>query len=75
MGEHAARPVDTIILLTDGHPTRGRLQDPLLLARDIARRNRTLGTILHCVGVGSDHARSMLEMLAQDSGGQYLGVR
>jgi hypothetical protein len=60
---------DTIIVLSDGQATVGRLVDDELVARVIARRARWLRPAIHTVALSSD-AKS-LQMLAELAGGQY----
>ncbi len=59
--------VDTVYLLSDGAPSSGTIRDPLALRRDIARRNRLKGVVIHAISQGGD--RELLAGLAQDSGG------
>ncbi|MFT7679154.1 MAG: HEAT repeat protein [Planctomycetota bacterium] len=62
--------VDTIVLLSDGEPTVGRLQDPGAIRADIARRNKGRGIIIHTVSLGA--RLRTLEWLAEDSGGRHV---
>lgn len=77
---HHKRPsptflIDTIVLLTDGLPTEGRLTDPLSISSRIQRMNQLVRCTIHTVGVGPDHSRTLLESLSEDSGGQYIRAR
>jgi hypothetical protein len=60
---------DTIVVLSDGLATVGRLVDDELVARVITRRSRYLRPVLHTVSLSSD-ARS-LKLLSDLSGGEY----
>jgi hypothetical protein len=59
---------DTIVVLSDGQATAGRLQDDELIARVVARRARYLRPVIHTVSVASD-AKS-LRRLAELTGGE-----
>lgn len=59
---------DTIVVLSDGQATAGRLQDDDLIARVIARRARYLRPVVHTVSVATD-AKS-LRRLAELTGGE-----
>lgn len=61
--------VDTLIVLSDGRPTVGRLIDDELVARVTARRARYLRPVIHAVTLGSE-ARS-LKLLAELTGGEF----
>jgi len=64
---------DTIFLMTDGEPNRGKIVDPLLICAEIAKMNRERKITLHAIGVGKDHKRDFLERLASENQGEYLG--
>lgn len=60
---------DTIIVLSDGQPTWGRLVDEELCARVLARRVRWMRAVVHTVSLG---ARSkVLPLLAELTGGEH----
>lgn len=60
--------IDTIFLISDGAPSSGTIRDPVRLRRDIARRNRLKGVVIHAIAFdGGD--RELLAGLAADSGG------
>ena len=65
--------VDTIFLLSDGEPSVGDLIDPQLIREEVKRRNETRGVVIHSVAVGS--SLRVLEWLAIDSGGTYVGIQ
>ena len=64
--------VDTIYLLTDGKPTRGRITDPGAILAEIKTLNRVRGITLHTIAFGEPS--DLLEKLAEQNGGQYRFV-
>jgi HEAT repeat protein len=66
------RSVDTLYLMTDGNPTRGRLTDPDQIVAEIGKLNRTRGVTIHCIAFGEES--KLLERLAAANGGQYRFV-
>jgi HEAT repeat protein len=62
--------IDTIYVLSDGEPTVGDIVDPGAIRAAIARKNRHLGVVFHCIAVGGK--LHLLEDLARDSGGTYV---
>jgi hypothetical protein len=64
--------VDTVYLLTDGLPTRGRLVEPSAILREIAAQNRVRGITIHCIAFGEESP--FLKDLAEQNGGQYRFV-
>lgn len=60
---------DTLIVLSDGIATVGRLVDDELVARVIARRSRFLRPVIHTISLSSE-ARS-LKVLSDLTGGEY----
>ena len=60
---------DTIVVLSDGQATVGRLVDDELVGRVVARRARYLRPVIHTISLTSD-ARSM-KALALLTGGEY----
>jgi hypothetical protein len=61
--------VDTIVVLSDGQATVGRLVDDDLIGRVIARRARYLRPVFHTVSLSSD--AKALKLLAELTGGEY----
>lgn len=61
--------VDTLVVLSDGQATVGRLVDDDLVGRVIARRARYLRPVIHTVSLVND-ARS-LKLLSDLTGGEY----
>ncbi len=64
--------VDTIYLLTDGLPTRGRLTAPEAILKEIKLLNRTRGVTIHTIAFGAES--NLLRQLAEQNGGQYRFV-
>ena len=64
---------DTIFLMTDGYPNRGKFFDEELIIADVKRMNATRKITLHTIGVGEGHSEDFLKKLAAANGGQYIG--
>ena len=62
--------VDTIVVLSDGQATAGKVIDDELIARIITRRARYLRPVFHTISLSND-SRS-LKLLAEKTGGQYV---
>ena len=62
--------VDTIVVLSDGQATAGKVIDDELIARIIARRSRYLRPVFHTVSLSSDS--KSLRLLAEKTGGEYV---
>lgn len=67
--------IDTIFLLTDGMPTAGKVTDRKLLASEVHRLNSVPRIVIHTIGIGPDHDRSLLKELSADSQGLYIPAR
>jgi hypothetical protein len=67
--------VDTIFLLSDGDPNRGRVSglDDLLAA--FTTHNLESWITVHAVGIGEAAGSSFLENLAAQNGGRYVGFK
>ena len=65
--------LDTIIVLSDGRPTQGRLVNNELVARVTARHARYLRPVIHTVSLGAE-ARS-LKLLSDLTGGTFRSSR
>ena len=61
---------DTIVLLSDGQASGGKITWPGEIQRAILDWNALRRLTIHCVAVGYDNA--MLRALAEKSGGHYL---
>lgn len=68
----ADRRVDTLYLLTDGVPTRGRITQPAAILDEVARQNRLRAVTIHCIAFGEES--DLLKDLAAQNGGQYRFV-
>jgi hypothetical protein len=64
---------DTIFLMTDGEPNRGKFFDKDLIVSEVKRLNATRKITLHTIGVGEGHSADFLRKLAAANGGQYIG--
>lgn len=60
---------DTIVVLSDGQATVGKVIDDELIARIITRRARYLRPVFHTVSLSSDS--KALRLLAEKTGGEY----
>ena len=63
---------DTIFFLTDGKPTRGRIQDKDTLSLCIDRWRLICPVQIHTIALGQSAAEDLLKKLASNSGGQYI---
>jgi VWA domain-containing protein len=61
--------VDTIVLLSDGQATVGKIIDDDLLAWVVARRARYLRPVINTISLSSDS--KSLRLLAEKTGGEY----
>ncbi|MBI4584095.1 MAG: hypothetical protein HY717_08740 [Planctomycetes bacterium] len=68
----ADKRVDTIYLLTDGLPTRGKYTDPAAILRQVKILNRIRGATLHCIAFGEES--DLLKKLAAENHGSYRFV-
>ena len=67
--------VDTIFLLSDGDPNRGRITDFMELLKDVAARTSAARIVIHTVGIGETAGSTFLEELAVLTGGRYVGLK
>jgi len=63
---------DTIFLMTDGQPNRGKITAPPLIRQEIAKMNRDRRITINTIGVGDGHAYEFLEKLAKENDGEYI---
>lgn len=63
---------DTIFLMTDGQPNRGKITAPPLIRQEIAKMNRDRRITINTIGVGDGHAYEFLEKLAAENDGEYV---
>ena len=74
------RGADTIFLLSDGAPTEAGgvalLRGPALeeAVRAFLDANRAYGCVVHTIGIGPEHSRSLMQRLARETGGTYKAV-
>jgi hypothetical protein len=64
---------DTIFLMTDGMPNRGKFMDQDLIISESKKLNATRKITIHTIGVGEGHDSTFLRNLAAANGGQYMG--
>jgi hypothetical protein len=64
---------DTIFLLSDGDPNRGRVTELAALREDLVRRARAARIVIHTVGIGEVSGSTFLASLAEGTGGRYVG--
>lgn len=65
---------DTVILLSDGLPSRGRFQASKALRDLVLLWNRPVGARVHTVGIGDGQPKELLAELARVTGGAYRDV-
>lgn len=65
---------DQIVLLSDGNPTAGPIQNPTDIIDEIARHNAGLAIRIDTVAFGPDADRLFLERLARANGGEMMVV-
>lgn len=66
---------DTIFILSDGDPNRGRITDKDQILREVKELNRLRKLAVHCVGVGPSETVdyiAFLARLARQNGGQFV---
>jgi len=66
---------DTVFLLSDGNPNRGRVSDLEKLLTQLLKRNRRARRVIHTIGIGEVEGSSFLKDLARRTGGRYVGFR
>ncbi len=64
--------MDTIVLLSDGKPTVGRVIDPDQIRAAIREINKTRRVMIHAIAFGGDADQKFMRGLADDTGGTYL---
>lgn len=64
---------DTIFLMTDGDPNRGKFHDKDMIVSEVKKLNITRKITLHTIGVGAQANADFLKKLAAANGGQYIG--
>jgi len=66
---------DTIYLLSDGDPNRGRVSKLDALLEEFLKRNLRQRLVVHAVGIGEAAGSTFLKELAQRTGGGYVEFR
>ena len=67
-----AEDVDTVVLLSDGRPSRGRYDRDFRILQEFPRANRFHRVAVHTVLIGTKGAdQKFMEALAQATGGRY----
>ena len=66
---------DTIVFLSDGVPSDGRVRGEETLAELAGLWNAGVGARIDGVGIGTEPAAGMLTMLAEGTGGTYADLR
>ena len=63
---------DTIFLLSDGAPNKGRITDPNAILVEIAKMNRLRRIVIHTIGIGKGENRPFMQGLAKQNRGTYV---
>ncbi len=71
-GESWSEPaIDTIFLLTDGHPSVGVVTDPEGILDFVREKNQRAGIVIHTIGLSGSQDAYLLSKLAEENGGTY----
>jgi uncharacterized protein YegL len=70
--KNMSKGADTIFLMTDGGPNRGKFHDPAVIVEEITRINQERKITIHTIGVGPGHHRQFLQDLAAKNNGKYI---
>ena len=62
--------VDTIVLLSDGAPTAGKVRDPAQIRKRSREQNRERMILFHTIAIG--HTAPHFRDMARESGGSYV---
>lgn len=63
---------DTIFLMTDGGPNRGKFHDVDMIVKEITRINAERKITIHTIGVGPGHHAPFMQALAANNNGKYI---
>lgn len=63
---------DTIYLMSDGQPNRGRIIDPVEIVKELQRMNALKLIKVHAIGVGKSHDPVLMRRIAEVTGGDYV---
>ena len=66
-------PADTLFLLSDGGPNRGRLSRLVALLDEFRERNLDSRFVVHTVGIGEAAGSGLLKPFASKTGGRTCG--
>jgi hypothetical protein len=66
---------DTVYLMTDGNPNRGRIVDETKLLESLVAKNHAARLVIHTIGIGEAAGSALLQSLAKRTGGQYVGFK
>lgn len=64
--------VDTIYLMSDGLPNRGRITDGNGICEKIKEMNRDRKLVIHTIAVGKGSDPKFMERLAKENGGKFV---
>ena len=73
-GKASELAADTIFLLSDGDPNRGRISRLDDLLDDLWRRTARTRIVVHTIGIGEAAGSTFLRELARRTGGRYVGA-
>ncbi len=65
--------VDTIFLLSDGLPSRGKYTDPATILREIRKQNLVRNVTINTIAIGIE--QDLMKKLAKENGGKYVFVK
>lgn len=68
------RRVDTIFLLSDGQPSRGKYTNTTTILREIRKQNLTRNVTINTIAIG-DERLDFMKGLAKENGGTYIFVK
>ncbi len=69
--KNMTKGADTIFLMTDGAPNRGKFFEPVMILKEIKRINKERGISIHAIGIGG-HNAGFLQQLAAENNGKYM---
>lgn len=64
--------VDTIYLMSDGAPNRGRVTEPGAICAKVREMNRERKVVIHCIAVGRTADPEFMKRLAEENGGAFV---
>lgn len=62
---------ETMYLVSDGLPTKGPVQDPVMILKAIRNWNQEKRIIIHTIGIGFHQDRQFLQTMAKQNDGRY----